>query len=128
MSLNITFRQIPATEALKTRVEKRVEKFRKFVTYPMDITARLSLEKMFHVVEITVAAEHRVLVAVAKTKDLYESIDMAAHKIEAQLKKEREKKKGHTAAHTTARPAVALRLASDVEADIPHREKKRRRA
>jgi len=123
MELNFAFRKIAPTQALKDHVAKRVEKFEKFVTYSMEIVVRLSLEKMYHCVEISVHAEHRTLVAVAKTKDLYESIDLAAHKIEAQLKRERERKKGHGSARLAVRPK-SLRLASDVAADIPHREKK----
>lgn len=123
MGLHFTFRKIEATEALKDHVTKKVEKFKKFVTYPMEVHVLLSLEKPLHCAEITCHAEHRELVALAKTKDLYESIDAAVHKIEAQLKKEREKKKGHNSARLAVRP-TALKLARDVKADLPHREKK----
>ncbi len=125
MSLKFAFRKIPSTQALKDHIAKRVEKFEKFVAYSIDVDVRLSLEKMYHCVELTVHAEHRTLVAVAKTKDLYESIDMAAHKIEAQLKKERERRKGHSTARISTRPK-GLRQGSDVEADLPHREKKQK--
>ncbi len=127
MSLHFAFRHIDATDALKDRIEKRVDKLRKFVTYSMEVHVTLSLEKTLHCAEITCRAEHREMVGLAKTKDLYESIDAAAHKVEAQLKKEREKKKGHAAAHISARP-TALKLAADLDADIPHREKKAARA
>lgn len=123
MSLHFTFRKIETTDALKTKIEKRVEKFRKYVTYPMEIHVMLSTEKLQHCAEITCHAEHKTLVAVAKTKDLYESIDLAAQKIETQLKKEREKHKGHKLAHKIARPGSA-KLASDVAAILPHSEKK----
>lgn len=128
MTVHFAFRKIEATPALKEHIEKKVMKFEKFVTYPMDVHVMLSLEKTLHCAEITCHAEHRELFAVAKTKDLYESIDAVCHKIESQLKKEREKKKGHNAAHQVARPKAALRLAKDVEADIPHRAKKVREA
>lgn len=124
MSVHFAFRQIEATEAIKAKIEKRVEKFRKFITYPVDIHVMLSLEKLQHCAEITLHAEFKNMVAVAKTKNLYESIDLAAKKIETQLKKEREKHKGHKQAHKIARPKAA-KLASDVGAVIPHREKKR---
>lgn len=125
MSLNMSFRKVKATEALKEHVEKRVAKFSKFVSYPMKIDVHLSIDKAYQCAEITCHAEHRHLVAVAKSKDLYESIDLVAHKIETQLKKEREKHKGHAKAHLAVRPK-ALRLATDVGADLPHREKKQR--
>lgn len=126
MSLSITFRGLTGTEALKAHVDKRVTKFRKYVTYPLEIMARLSLEKMYHCVEITVNAEHRSMVAVAKTKDLYESIDLAVKKIEAQLKKERERHKGHGLAHEVAH-RTSKEPASDVTPHVPHLEKKRSR-
>lgn len=122
MSLQLAFRRIEASEALKKKIEKRVAKFRKFVTYPMDIHVMLSLEKLQHCAEITCHAEHKNLVAIAKTKDLYESIDLAAHKIEMQLRKEREKHKGHKLAHKVARGRAA-KSGSDVGASLPHSEK-----
>jgi putative sigma-54 modulation protein len=127
MSLQLAFRKIDATDALKAKIEKRVNKFRKFVTYPMEIHVMLSLEKTLHCAEITCHAEHKDMVAVAKTKDLYESIDLAAHKLEMQLRKEREKHKGHKLGHklTTLKGA---KLASDVAAVIPHLEKRPARA
>lgn len=121
--MNFVFKKLSPTEALKSHLEKKVEKFQKYVNYPMEIHVILSLEKPFHAAEITCHAEHRHLVAVAKSKDLYESIDMAVNKIEAQLKKEREKRKGHKSAHLVGRTR-SLKLARDVEADIPHKEKK----
>jgi len=123
MTLTLTFRKIDATEALKDRITKKVEKFAKYVTYPMEIHVLLSLDKPYQCAEITCHAEHKVLVAIAKSKDLYESMDLCVHKIEHQLKKEREKKKGHKSARLAGRP-TALKLARDVNADVPHREKK----
>jgi len=124
MSVHFAFRQIEATDAIKAKIEKRVEKFRKFITYPVDIHVMLSLEKLTHVAEITLHAEFKSMVGVGKTLNLYESIDLAAKKIETQLRKEREKHKGHELAHKVARPKKAAKLASDVGAILPHREKK----
>lgn len=122
MSLNITFKNLESTEAIKAYVEKKTEKFRKYVTYPMEVHVLLSIEKGFHHAEITSHAEFHDLVATAKTEDLYESIDAVVAKIETQLKKEREKKKGHGTAHTIARNGDN-ELASDVDADLPHQGK-----
>lgn len=127
MAVHFTFRKIEATAALKDRIERRVEKLHKFVTYPMDTHVTVSLERTLHCAEIVCHAEHQDFVATAKTKDLYESIDLVAHKLEAQLKKGREKRKTKTAAHLVTRPR-SLKLASDIGAEVPHREKKTRKA
>jgi len=125
MKVQFTFRKIPATEALKEHMNKRTEKFEKFVNYPMEVHWFLGMEKTFHTAEITCHAEHHDMVAIAKTGDLYESIDMAAHKMENQLKKQREQRKGHAAAHKVARGRT-VKAAADVLADLPHQGKRKR--
>ena len=124
MNVHFTFRNITSTDAIKEHVTKKVEKFGKFVTYELDVHVRCFVEKPYHNCEITVYAEHQELVAIATTKDLYEAIDLTVHKIENQLKNEREKRKGHKSARLATRPK-ALKLAQDVGADIPHQEKKK---
>lgn len=126
MSLHINFRNIDVTLALKEHIEDRIEKLRKFVSYSMEIHVILGIVKAQQCVEITCRAEHKDFVATAKTKDLYESIDTCVHKLEAQLKKEREKKKGHNAAHKI-NSAKAEKLGADVQAILPHQGKGQRK-
>ncbi len=123
MSLKLTFKKIAPTEALKTRVQTRIEKFEKYVNYPMEVHVHLTVEKPNHMAEVTCYAEHRELVAVAKTKNLYEAIDLAVKKIESQLKKEREKRKGHARAHLINRPTHMEE--GDLELELPHAEKRK---
>lgn len=120
----MTFRKIKATDALKEHVTRRTEKFEKFVSYPIEVRVFLSVDKTYQCAEITVHAEHKEMVAVTKSKDMYESIDLAAHKIEAQLKKERERRKGHQAAHVMDRNGA--HLGQDLLVDVPHREKRQK--
>ncbi|MBM4302765.1 MAG: ribosome-associated translation inhibitor RaiA [Deltaproteobacteria bacterium] len=119
MSLHLNFRNIESTDAIKQHIEDKVDKFKKFVTYPMEIHVILSVEKTLHCVEITCHAEHKDFIATSKSKNLYESIDVCSHKIEAQLKKEREKKKGHNSAHKIA-SRHAEKLGADIKAIFPH--------
>jgi putative sigma-54 modulation protein len=122
-NIHFNFKHVKATEALKEHLTSKAKKFEKYVTYTMEVHFFLSVEKTFQTAEITVYAEHRELVAVAKCKDLYESIDLAVHKIETQLKKEREKRKGHHAAHLAIRES-SKKLAQDILAEVPHKEKR----
>jgi len=127
MPIQFTFRHIAATQAIKDRVDKRVDKLRKFISYPVEFHALLSVEKGGnHHAEITCHAEHRDMVAEGKSKDLYESIDQAAHKLENQLKRGRERRKGHVSAHAATRPAW-LRQGGDLMVEVPHREKRIRK-
>lgn len=126
MNIIFTFRKLQGTPALKKHITERAEKFEKFVSYPIEVHVTVSLEKNLHCAEITCHAEHHEMVAIAKTSDLYESIDLAAHKLEAQLKKSREKRKGHTAAHAMGRTRAA-KLGADLQADLPHQGKRKSR-
>jgi putative sigma-54 modulation protein len=124
MSVKFVFRHMDSSEAIETLVTKKLEKVTKVVEYPLDITVILTAEKLEHKAEITCRAEHKELSAQATTTDLYESVDEAIHKLETQLKKEREKRKGHQAAHKVSRDGD--HLADDIPADLPHAGKNHR--
>jgi len=125
MSLQVYYKKMESTPSINAYIEKKCGKFKRIITYPMDTQVTLSVERGRHTVEINCHAEFKHMVAIAKTDDLYESIDQAVRKIESQLKKEREKRKGHTAAHVIARKSGS-KLASDVHAELPHAGKKRK--
>lgn len=126
MKVHFNFRKIEATAALKSHIEKRVAKFDKFITYPVELHFILGVEKNRHTAEIELRAEHKPMVATCKADDMYEAIDLVCHKMEAQLKKARDLKKGHAAAHKT-KGEKASKLAQDVKADLPHQGKSKRR-
>ncbi|NBV49920.1 ribosome-associated translation inhibitor RaiA [bacterium] len=126
MGLHIKFKNIEPTDAIKAYLEKKVSKFDKYISYPMEVHAILNVSRGEHVVEITCHAEYHDMVATAKSEDLYASIDLAVTKIETQMKKEREKKKGHSAAHKVSRKGE--KLGQDLAPDLPHQGKARARS
>ena len=99
MQVNITFRHLEPTEALKAHVKGRVEHVQKYIDRPSEAHAVLHVENLAHHAEITVKAGRFLLRGTAKSKDMYVSIDEAADKIERQLLKHKEKlqtlKNGH---------------------------------
>ncbi len=126
MGLQIVFKNIESTDAIKSYLEKKVAKFQKYITYPMEVHAILSVSRGEQVVELTCHAEYHDMVATAKSEDLYASIDQAVSKIETQMKKEREKRKGHGAAHKISRKGD--KLGQDLAPDLPHQGKARARS
>ena len=123
-NVHYTFRHVEATEAIKAHIEKHVDKLDKYVPYPIDIHITVDVEKGGrHMAEITLRAEHQELFADAVTNDLYASIELVASKLEAQLKKEREKRKGHQSAHQVSRTS-GPKLGTDVEGELPHQIKR----
>jgi putative sigma-54 modulation protein len=91
MQVNITFRHLEPTEALKSHVRGRVEHVQRYIDRPTEAHAVLHVENLHHHAEITVKAGRFLLRGSAKSQDMYASIDQAADKIEKQLKKHKEK-------------------------------------
>ena len=87
MQVNITFRHLDPTEALKAHVKGRVEHVQRFIDRPSEAHAVLHVENLDHHAEITVKAGRFLLRGTARSPDMYASIDAAADKIERQLKK-----------------------------------------
>ena len=95
MQVNITFRHLDPTEALKSHVKDRVEHVQRYIDRPSEAHAVLHVENLNHHAEITVKAGRFLLRGTAKSQDMYASIDAAADKIERQLKKHKEKLHNH---------------------------------
>ncbi len=91
MQVNITFRHLDPTEALKTHVKDRVEHVQRFIDRPTEAHAVLHVENLDHHAEITVKAGRFLLRGCAKSPDMYASIDAAADRIERQLKKHKDR-------------------------------------
>lgn len=112
MQVNITFRHLEPTEALKSHVKDRVEHVQRYVDRATEAHAVLHVENLSHHAEITVKAGRFLLRGTAKSQDMYASIDQAADKIEKQLKKHKEKlhdRKTNGKANGADRAAVEVR-------------------
>lgn len=114
MQVNITFRHLEPTEALKDHVRSRIEHVQRFVDRPGEAHAVLHVEHLDHHAEITVKAGKFLLRGTAKSEDMYASIDAAAERIERQLKKHKEK----ITTKKTSHPGTPVPLAAPV--DVRH--------
>jgi putative sigma-54 modulation protein len=95
MQVNITFRHLEPTEALKSHVRDRVEHVKRYIDRPSEAHAVLHVENLDHHAEITVKAGRFLLRGTGRSQDMYASIDAAAERIERQLKKHKEKLYNH---------------------------------
>jgi putative sigma-54 modulation protein len=97
MLVNITFRHLEPTEALKSHVKDKVAHVQRYVDRPTEAHAVLHVENLDHHADITLKAGTFFLRGRARSEDMYASIDLAVNKIERQLKKHKEKLKNHKA-------------------------------
>jgi putative sigma-54 modulation protein len=120
MQVNITFRHLEPTEALKSHVRGRVEHVQRYLDRPTEAHAVLHVENLHHHAEITLKAGRYLLRGTARTQDMYASIDAAADKIERQLKKHKERIQDHKGA---AREYVPVEIRHDILDVIAHPER-----
>jgi len=96
MQINVTFRHVDPTPALRSHAEDKLERMvKKYLRRPVDAHVILSVAKERHAAEITLQADHVTMFAKEETTDLYAAIDLAVGKLEHQAQKLREKRKEH---------------------------------
>ena len=108
MQINVTFRHVDPTPALRSHAEEKLERMvKKYLRRPVDAHVILSVSKERHAAEITLQADHVTMFAKEETTDLYAAIDLAVSKLEHQAQKLRAKRKEHKG------PSGARSLAND---------------
>ena len=91
MHIDITFKNVDPSEALKDYATKRLSKIGKYIDRPAEAHVVLSVEKIRHKAEVTLNADGVIVNAVEITEDLYAAIDMVMDKVERQIKKHKQK-------------------------------------
>jgi putative sigma-54 modulation protein len=95
MQVNVTFRHIEATDALRRHAESRVQRLAKYLHRPIDAHVVLTVSKRRHIAEIVLNADRTTLSAKEETNDLYSAIDAASDKLEQRARKHTSKLKNH---------------------------------
>jgi putative sigma-54 modulation protein len=95
MQLNITFRNLDATDALKQYASEKIERVHKYLDRAGEAHVVLSLERHLHHADISIHAGTFLLRGRERSEDMYASIDLAMDKIERQLRRYKEKLKRH---------------------------------
>lgn len=95
--VNITFRHMDATEALKSYAEEKIEKARKYLQRNFDAQVILSVEKHHQIAEIIITWEGNTVVGTARTDDMYAALDEAIDKIEEQIRRSKERRQSRAA-------------------------------
>ena len=96
MQIQVSGHHIVVTDALRDYVVAKLEKMERHFEGLYEVSVVLSVQKLVHRAEATVtAARQKVLHAEAVGADLYASIDTLADKIDAQVRKHKEKLTDH---------------------------------
>lgn len=91
MQTSVTFKNIDPSDHLRSFVQDKLDRFDKLLDNPAEANVVLSVEKFRHIAEINLAGDRLNIIGKEETNDMYSSIDMVLDKLEAQLKKSKQK-------------------------------------
>jgi len=96
MQIAVTFRHMETSAPVRTYVEEKLSRVKKYIDEPIDAQVVLSVEKKIrHSAEIALVAKGITIKGADQTNDMYAAIDSVVDKIERQLKRYKEKIKKH---------------------------------
>ena len=95
MQMQVTFRNMEATEALKDYATSKMSKIKRYVDEPIKVEVVLKVEKFRHIAEATLNINRSIIKSTAETADMYSAIDQLADKVMRQLRKHKAKIKKH---------------------------------
>jgi len=101
MSVNISFRNLDPSDAIRDYAMERVSRVKKYIESPFDANVVLSVHKFRHIAEITIISDGFKVNGQEETEDLYSAIDMVMDKIERQITKHRGKMLKHKGTNKT---------------------------
>ena len=96
MQIIVTGHQVAVTPALKDYVSGKFDRIIRHFDHLHDVNVVLSVEKLLHKAEATLhCAANKTIHAEANAPDMYAAIDVLADKLDAQVKKHKEKLTSH---------------------------------
>jgi putative sigma-54 modulation protein len=90
-AVNVTFRHVEPTEAIRRYAERKLAHLSKFLKRACEVHLILSVDKYRQSGEVTFKSGDFIVAAQEETKDLYSVIDLLADKVGRQLRKHQEK-------------------------------------
>jgi putative sigma-54 modulation protein len=108
MKISVTFRNTEGENWHKEYVDDRLKKMKKYIDRPVEAHVVLSVEKFRNVAEVNLMADGLNVNAKEESKDMHLAIDNAIEKIERQLKKHKEKSRGHKTNLTRSEGITAI--------------------
>jgi len=98
MQLNVTGHHLEVTSALRSYVEKKIERLVRHFDCMIDAHCVLTVEKLQQKAEATLHVRGDTIHAVAEHENMYAAIDALADRLDRRVRKHKEKLTDHHAA------------------------------
>jgi putative sigma-54 modulation protein len=95
MKISVTFRNTEGENWHKEYIDQKLKKLEKYMDNPVEARVVISVEKFRNAAEVNLMTNGQNINAKEEAKDMYLAIDTAIEKIERQLKKRKERIRGH---------------------------------
>lgn len=123
MQTSVTFKKIDPSDALRSYVQKKMDRFDKMLDSPAEANVVLSVEKIRHIAEISLTCDRMNIHARESSENMYSSIDALVDKIRGQIKKSKEKSRKHMSGNKKSIKDEDISLMSPVVEDaVPEPE------
>ena len=97
MQLSVTGHHVEITAAMRSYVEKKLDRIVRHFDHVIDTHCVLTVEKLMHKAEATLRVRGETIHALASEGDMYAAIDALADKLERRVRKHKEKLTDHHA-------------------------------
>ena len=98
MQLTLTGHHVEITPALRSYVEKKLDRIVRHFDHVLDVHCVLTIEKLTHKAEATLHVRGGNIHADAAEADMYAAVDVLTDKLDRLVKKHKEKRTDHHAA------------------------------
>lgn len=95
MRIHVTARHLKLTKPLRDYVEEKVGRAQRYFDHIVWAQVVLEVEKKAHTCEIVLHASRQTFRSLARGQDLYAAVDLSSDRIDAQLRKFKEKIRNH---------------------------------
>lgn len=117
MQISVTFRNVDPADNLKVYIKTKLDRFDRFFNNPAEASVVLTVDKFRQIAEINLIGDRLHLITKEETTDMYLAIDTACDKLDAQLKKNKQKISDKRAGGKNRAEAVAQALEEMEESD-----------
>lgn len=113
----ITGKNIDVTKALQDKVIAKLNKLEKFFSPDSEARVTLSVEKLSHIVEVTIPTRGRLLRAEVESSDMYAAIDEIVDVLQRQLHKYKDKLKNRARRESSSKDEPVSNIVFDLLED-----------
>lgn len=120
MQVIVTFKNIDSSDALKSYIQKKIDRFDRMLDSPAEAHIVLSVEKIRHIAELTLTCDKLSIHVKEMSESMYSSIDALMDKVKSQIKRHKEKIKRHMSGDKTSlNDTFEFDAGNDERGDIP---------